>query len=37
MLTPYKPAICQGKPCEMVYPVLNEFIAEVVHYPKMTR
>jgi hypothetical protein len=37
MLTPYKPAMCQGKPCEMVYPVLNEFIAEVVHYPKMTR
>jgi len=28
MLTPYKPAMCQGEPCEMVYPVLNEFIVK---------
>ena len=26
MLTPYKPAMCQGEPCEMVYPMVNEFI-----------
>lgn len=28
MLTPYKPAMCQGEPCEMVYPVVNEFIVK---------
>lgn len=31
MLTPYKPAMCQGEPCEMVYPVLNEFIVKNNH------
>jgi len=37
MLTPYKPAMCQGKPCEMVYPLLSEFVVDVDHFPKMTR
>lgn len=37
MMGSYKPAMCQGKPCEMVYPLLFDFSQDIDRTPPMFR
>jgi len=37
MMGSYKPAMCQGKPCEMIYPLLFDFSQDIDRTPPMFR